>query len=67
MNSIILIFAIVGAFAASVLLVGVGKPAMAQDNIIMNTSEPAPIANTTGLTYTGMGLDGNSMIHLLQV
>ncbi|HKR72549.1 MAG TPA: hypothetical protein VJR94_00405 [Candidatus Nitrosocosmicus sp.] len=67
MNSIILIFAIVGAFAASVLLVGVGKPAMAQDNITMNTSEPAPVANTTELTNTGIGLDGNTMIHLLQV
>ena len=61
MNNI-LIFAIVSAFAASALLVGVGTPAMAQDNMTMNTSEPAPVANTTELTDTGMGLDGNTMM-----
>jgi hypothetical protein len=35
---------------------------MAQDNMTMNTSEPAPVANTTELTDTGMGLDGNTMM-----
>lgn len=61
MNNI-LIFAIVSTFAASALLVGVGTPAMAQDNMTMNTSEPAPVTNTTELTDTGMGLDGNTMM-----
>ena len=61
MNNILL-FAIVSAFAASVLLVGVGTPAMAQDNMTMNTSEPAPVTNTTEITDTGMGLDGNTVM-----
>jgi hypothetical protein len=61
MNNI-LILAMISAFAASVLLVGVGTPAIAQDNMTMNTSEPAPVENTTELTDTGMGLDGNTMM-----
>ncbi len=61
MNNILL-FVIVSAFAASVLLVGVGTPAMGQDNMTMNTSEHAPVTNTTELTDTGMGLDGNSVM-----
>jgi hypothetical protein len=50
------------AFAASVLLVGVSTPAIAQDNMTMNTSESAPVENTTEITDTGMGLDGNTMM-----
>jgi len=52
----------ISAFAASVLLVGVGTPAIAQDNMTMNTSEPAPVGNTTEITDTEMGLDGNTMM-----
>lgn len=54
--NIILIFAIVSAFAASVLLVSVGTPAMAQDDMTMIISEPAPVVNTNELTGTGMGI-----------
>ena len=60
--NIILIFAIVSAFAASVLLVGVGTPAMAQDDMTMIISEPAPVVNTTELTGTGLGLDRTTMM-----
>ena len=58
MNSI-LIFAIVSAFAASVLLVDVRTPAMAQDDMTLISSEPAPVVNTTELTGTGMGIGWN--------
>jgi len=53
------IFAIFTVLTASVLLVGANSPAFAQDNMTMNTSESAPVDNTTQLTDTGAGLDAN--------
>lgn len=52
-------FAIFSVLAASVLLVGVNSLAFAQENMTMNTSESAPVDNTTQLTDTGAGLDAN--------
>jgi hypothetical protein len=53
------IFAIVSVLAASVFLVGANSQVFAQDNMTMNTSESAPMDNTTQLTDTGAGLDAN--------
>lgn len=58
MNNIHL-FSIISVLAASVLLVGANSSAFAQDNMTMNTSESAPVDNTTQLTDTGAGLDAN--------
>lgn len=49
----------IGLLAASVLLVGTSSSAFAQDNMTMNTSNSAPVDNTTQLTDTGAGLDAN--------
>ena len=53
------IFAIISVLAASILLVGVSSQAFAQYNMTMNTSDTAPVDNTTQLTDTGVGLDAN--------
>lgn len=59
-----LIFAIVSVFGiASVFgLASVNFPALAQDNMTMNTSAEAPVDNTTEVSDTGAGLDGNMMM-----
>ncbi|MDN5867262.1 MAG: hypothetical protein L0H55_07665 [Candidatus Nitrosocosmicus sp.] len=61
MNNI-LVVAVIGVWAASILLIGASTPVFAQENMTMNTSSSSPVENTTELTDTDMGMDGNTMM-----
>ena len=58
-----LLFGIISTFAvlSVVGLAAVNVPLLAQENMTMNTSEPAPVENTSEISDSGVGLDGNMM------
>ena len=62
MNQYIL-FGIINLYAITSLvgLVSIHFPALAQENMTMNTSIDAPVENTTEISDTGVGLDGYVM------
>ena len=49
------------AITSVVGLVSINIQAFAQENMTMNTSVEAPVENTTEISDTGVGLDGNMM------
>ena len=59
MNNILTV-AVISVLAASILLIGASTPVFAQ-NMTMDNST-APVQNTTDITETGMGMDGNKMM-----
>jgi len=59
MNNILTV-AVISVLAASILLIGASTPVFAQ-NMTMDNST-APVQNTTDITETGMGMDGNMMM-----
>ena len=56
-------FGVVSAFVISSILglAAVNIPVSAQENMTMNTSESAPVGNTSEISDTGAGLDANMM------
>ena len=60
MNNILTV-AVISVLAASILLIGASTPVFAQ-NMTMDNST-APVQNTTDITETGMGMDGNMMMN----
>ena len=57
------VFVVLSIVAASALFVGaMVTPALAQDNMTMNSSSSTPVENTTQMSDTGMGMDANTMM-----
>lgn len=58
-----LLFGILGAFVISSFMgiAALNIPVLAQENMTMNTSESAPVKNTSEISDTGAGLDANMM------
>lgn len=60
MNNILTV-AVISVLAASILLIGASMPVFAQENMTMDNST-APVQNTSEISDTGMGMDGNMMM-----
>ena len=57
------VFVVLSIVAASALFGGaMVTPALAQENMTMNSSSSTPVENTTQMSDTGMGMDANTMM-----